>query len=101
MPTSIWAYIGASVGAYPRSANWSASTSSTWLAMSLMRLANVPVPEAAWESRTRMRKPSLDSSTYCSRARAARSRRILGWPAFSATATRLSSRCISLSTTTA
>ena len=44
---------------------------STWLAMSLIRLPNVPAPEAGCESRTRMRKPSALSSMYRSSAIAA------------------------------
>ncbi len=46
---------------------------STWLAISLIRLPKVPDPEAGWESRTRMRKPSASSSMYLSRTTAAAS----------------------------
>ena len=37
---------------------------STWLAMSLIRLAKVPEPDVGFESRTRMRKPSEFSWMY-------------------------------------
>ena len=43
MPTSICAYSGAAFASKPRALNSSASRCSTWLATSLMRLANVPV----------------------------------------------------------
>src|SRR6266702_5996927 len=46
---------------------------STWLAMSLIRLAKVPEPEPGGESRTRIRKPSVFSSMYLSSATAAAS----------------------------
>ena len=62
MPTSIWAYIGANFGSKPRSLNWLTMMCSTWLAASLIRLAKVPVDCATGESRTRMRKPSVEVS---------------------------------------
>jgi hypothetical protein len=47
----------------PRALNWLTKMCSTWLAASLIRLANEPVDWATGESRTRMRKPSLEDST--------------------------------------
>ena len=46
---------------------------STWLAMSLIRLAKVPEPDEGFESRTRIRKPSELSSMYLSSSTAATS----------------------------
>ena len=62
MPTSICAYIGASLGSKPRDLNWLPRMCSTWLAMSLISEAKVPVDCATGESRTRMRKPSVEDS---------------------------------------
>ncbi len=63
MPTSICAYIGANCGSKPRWRNWLTMMCSTWLAASLISDAKVPVDWATGESRTRMRKPSVDVST--------------------------------------
>src|SRR5713101_4088138 len=46
---------------------------STWLAISLIRLPNVPDPDPGGESRTRMRNQSVFSSMYLSSAIAAAS----------------------------
>ena len=43
MPTSIWAYIGASFGSKPRDLNWLTMMCSTWLAASLISDAKLPV----------------------------------------------------------
>jgi len=63
MPTSAWEYSPASFGSNPRALNSRARMYSTWLAMSFSRLENVPVVVATGESRTRIRKPSVSSST--------------------------------------
>jgi hypothetical protein len=61
MPASDWLKSPASVVSYPRSANSRPRMCSTWLAMSLSRLENVPVALATGELRTRMRNPSDES----------------------------------------
>ena len=58
IPTSICEYMGANFGSKPRALNSEPRMCSTWVAMSLIRLANVPVDVPTPESRTRIRKPS-------------------------------------------
>jgi hypothetical protein len=63
IPTSICAYIGAALGSSLWLLNSAARMCSTWLAMSLIRLAKEPVAWPAGLSRTRIRNPSVDVST--------------------------------------
>ena len=62
MPTSICAYIGAYFASKPRLLNSASRMYSTRDAMSPMIETNEPDSEPIGESRTRMRKPSDDSS---------------------------------------
>ena len=62
MPTSAWAYSGASLGSKPRLLNSRPRMSSTCVAMSEISEAKEPVDWGIGESRTRMRKPSVYSS---------------------------------------